>query len=173
MSGLQEYLKEGTTILISSQQGLKPPFSFRVRDTDLGTLSFDESLESGEFQWEKGTFHISRDIHEQKVSLKQGKAERVCCYEKSATEGPMLMTEDSQIFFLKGSGLWKRELSLVEYESGCWFFRFHPEQKKEAASLTVEVCPIIGDTDYFLELLVLSVFMLIGEDLSEGDGSWN
>ena len=109
---------------------------------------------------------ITRNNLEQKITLKRGEYERVCYYEESGTEVPILMTDDSNIFFFKKSSFWKKDVSLIEYESGCWYFRFHPEEEKEAASMKVEVCPIIVDLDHSLDLLVLSVFRLI-----EGEAS--
>ncbi len=170
MPELSEFLKEGTTIHIFSKKGLTAPFHFEVENRELGRLSFDSSMEKGEFRSEREVLTILRDNLKQKITLKRGEYERVFYYEESDAEVPMLMTDDCNIFFFKKSSFWKKDVSLIEYESGCWYFRFHPEEEKEAASMKVEVCPIIMDLDHSLDLLVLSVFRLIeGEALGESE----
>jgi hypothetical protein len=164
MSEWSELINEGVPINILSRKDLTSPFYFKIQEKELGTLSFDSSMETGEFQSGKEVLSLFRDREEQKISLKRGESERACLFEKSGAGAPMVMTEDSNIFLLKRGGFWKGDVSLIEYESGCWYFRFHPEGGKDAASMNAEVCPIAVDGEYFLDLLVLSVFKLIEEE---------
>lgn len=169
MSEWFERLKEGVLITIFSKKDLTSPFFFKLQEQEMGTLSFDSSMERGEFRSGKKVLSLCRDKKAEKISLKRGKSEKASLFERSGVGCPMVMTEASNIFLLKRAGFWKGDVSLIEYESGCWYFRFHPVKKKDA-SMKAEICPIAVDDDYFLDLLVLSVFKLIEEEALSRSG---
>ncbi len=169
MSKWFERIEESVLITIFSKKDLSSPFVFKLQERELGTLSFDSSMERGEFRSGKEVLSLSRDKKVQKISLKRGRSEKASLFEKSGAGCPMVMTEASNIFLLKRGGFWKGDVSLIEYESGCWYFRFHPVKKKDA-SMKAEICPIAVDDEYFLDLLVLSVFKLIEGEASSRSG---
>ncbi len=163
-------MKEGVTIHISSKKEITSPFYFKVQDKEIGKLSFDSDMEKGEFRSGSESLTISRSSKEKKITLRKGESDLAFCYDHSGIEEPMIMTDDSNIFFLKKGSFWNRSVSLVEYETGCWFFRFNPQSDTDAASMKVEISPIILDLESSLGLLVLSVFKLIDEEVSGRGG---
>lgn len=166
MSGLGDFLKEGMEIHIFSKKGLTSPFYFKVQEREIGKLSFDAHMEQGEFKSQSALLTISKNRFEEKIILRKGESDLAFCYEQPGMKGSMIMTDDSNIFFLKKSSIWNSSVSLIEHETGCWFFRFFPEANTDVASMKVEVCPIILDSETSLGLLVLSVFKLIDEEVS-------
>ena len=163
MNRFHELLKEGKEMRFLRESGLPLRLNLRIGEEDAGMLSFDGSMMDAEFSGHDRSFSIRKERKTLKTIVRDGVRESASCSEQKLGT-LVILTEDSNILFLKNEGFWDGCTSLIEYETGCWFLKFFPEKIAGQTSIRVEVSPVFIDADDLLELSALSVFELVRDE---------